>query len=129
LARAKRLCLKDVAEESFVTYPADAGSHLRTAVDAVWAHARLRPRIVMESGWSQTLLCLVAAGTGLTILPKELQKRGIEGIKFVTLHPAQVPLHLGITWRKGGANLFVNSLLAVAEECFSRMDTTVDEHL
>ncbi len=118
LASAKRLCLKDLAEEPFVAFPANVGSRLRAAVDAEWARARLRPRIVKESSWSQTLLCLVAAGTGVAMLPKELQKRGTEGIEFVDLQPPQAPLHLGIAWREGDGNLFVNNFLAVARECF-----------
>lgn len=118
LARTKKLSLKEIAEEPFVTYPANVDSHLRAAVDAEWARAKLRPRIVKESGWSQTLLCLVAAGAGVAMLPKELQKRGVEGIEFVALYPRQTPLHLGIAWRKGDFNVFLNNFRSAAQECF-----------
>ncbi|MGA2992258.1 MAG: LysR family transcriptional regulator [Candidatus Korobacteraceae bacterium] len=118
LARARRVSLKDVAEEPFVTYPANGGSHLRAAVDAEWARAGYRPKIVRESRWSQTLLCLVAAGIGIAILPKEQQKRGIEGLKFLPLHPTQAPVHHGIVWRKGDTNPSVGNFLSVAQKSF-----------
>jgi DNA-binding transcriptional LysR family regulator len=120
LARARRISLQDIADEPFVTYPANGGSHLRAAADAECTRAGFRPKIVRESRWSQTLLCLVAAGIGVAILPKEQQKRGIEGIKFVGLHPSQVPLHHGIVWRKGDTNPSVANFLTVAQKCFPR---------
>ena len=120
LARARRVSLRDVAEESFVTYPANEGFSLRAAVDAVCARAGFRPRVVRESRWSRTLLCLVAADVGVAIVPKEQQKHGMEGVNFHSLHPAQLPLHQGVVWRKGDTNPLVANLVAVAERSFPR---------
>jgi DNA-binding transcriptional LysR family regulator len=120
LARAKRVSLKDVAEEPFVTYPAIGGSHLRAAVDAECSRAGFRPRVVRESRWSQTLLCLVAAGIGVAIVPKEQQVRGIEGVTFRDLRPSQMPLHHGIVWRIGDMSPSVANFIRVAHKSFPR---------
>jgi DNA-binding transcriptional LysR family regulator len=118
LARAKKVLLHDVAEEAFVSYPAIGGFHLRAAVDAECTRAGFRPRVVRESRWTQTLLCLVAAGVGVAIVPREQQARGIEGVTFQTLRPSQTPLHHGIAWRKDDTSPFVANFLAVAHKAF-----------
>jgi len=120
LARAQRVWLKDVAEESFVAYPANEGFSLRAAVDAECARAGFRPRVVRESRWSRTLLCLAAAGVGVAIVPKEQQRLGMEGVTFHQLYPSQLPLHQGVVWRKGDDNPLLGNFIAVAERSFPR---------
>jgi len=124
LAHAKRVSLKDVAGDPFVSYPATGGYHLRAAVDAECRRAGFRPRVVKESRWSQTLLCLVAAGVGVAIVPREQEVRGIEGVIFRTLHPSQAPLHHGIAWRKDDTSPFVGNFLVVAQDVFSNRPKT-----
>jgi DNA-binding transcriptional LysR family regulator len=118
LARTIKISLKDLAEEPFVTYPASGGFHLRAAVDAECLRAGFRPRVVKDSRWTQTLLCLVAAGVGVAIVPKEQQARGMEGVTFRALIPSQAPLYHGIVWRKDDTNPFVANFLAVAQKAF-----------
>jgi DNA-binding transcriptional LysR family regulator len=118
MAHAKKVLLQKLAEEPFVTYPAGGGFHLRMAVDAVCTQAGFRPKVVKESRWTQTLLCLVAAGVGVAIVPREQQARGIAGVTFRALHPSQAPLHHGIVWRKDDTSPFVANFLAVAQKTF-----------
>jgi DNA-binding transcriptional LysR family regulator len=120
LARAKNLSLKDVAGEPFVSYPANRGFHLRAAIDAQCAQAGFRARVVKESRWSQSLLCLVAAGVGIAIVPKGRQASRIEGVTFRALHPPLLPLYQGIAWRKGDRSPIVASFLALADKTISR---------
>jgi len=118
LARMKRLSLCDVAEEPFVTYPAGEGFPLRAAVDTECARAGFRPRVVRESRWSRTLVCLVAAGAGVAVVPKEQEKRGMEGVMFHHLYPPPFPVHQGVIWRRDDRNPLIANFVAVAERSF-----------
>ena len=118
LAHARRVSLREVAEEPFVSYPAVGGFRLRAAVDAECARSGFRPRVVKESLSSQTLLCLVAAGVGVAIVPQDQQARSIEGVRFRKLDPPQAPFPYGITWRKYDMSSHVANFLAVANRVF-----------
>ena len=118
LARKKSVSVKDVAEEPFVGYPADRGFRLRTAIDTECARAGFRARVVTESRWTQSLLCLVAAGVGVAIVPREQKVRGVAGVVFRSLKPSQLPLDHGIIWRSDDQSPLVASFLAVAQEKF-----------
>ncbi len=118
LARTKRLFLHDMAHEPFVSYPASGGFHLRAAIDAECARAGFRPRVVKESLSSQTLLCLVAAGVGVAILPKDQQARRIDGVTFRALYPPQLPFPYGLAWRRCDTSPFVANFLSVANKMF-----------
>jgi DNA-binding transcriptional LysR family regulator len=119
LARTKKILVKDLAEEPFVTYPASGGFHLRAKVDAECAHAGFRPRVVKEERWTQTPVCLVAGGMGISIVPGEPRTRGmVEGVTFRTFIPSQAPLYHGIVWRKDDTSPFVANFLSVSHKAF-----------
>ena len=119
LARTKKISLKDLAQEPFVTYPATGGFHLRAVVDAECARAGFRPRVVKESRWTQTLVCLAAGGVGVSIVPREQRTWAmVEGVTFRPLPPSQAPLYHGIVWRKDDASPFVANFLALAQKVF-----------
>ena len=119
LAQVKNIRIQDLAEEPFVTYPAKGGFHLRAAVDAECARAGFRPRVVKEERWTQTLVCLVAGGMGISIVPGEPRTSGmVEGVTFRALAPSQSPLYHGIVWRKGDPSPYVANFLKVAHKAF-----------
>ena len=119
LARKKEILVSDLVEEPFVTYPASGGFHLRAAVDAECARAGFRPRVVKEARWTQTLVCLVAGGMGISIVPGEPRTRGmVEGVTFRPFIPSQAPLYHGIAWRKDDTSPFVANFLSVSHKAF-----------
>lgn len=68
LAERDEVPLALLAQEAFVGYPANKGFHLRDAMDAECRRAGFQPRVVRESESSQVLLCLIAAGAGVSII-------------------------------------------------------------
>jgi DNA-binding transcriptional LysR family regulator len=118
LAELTSVPVKQLADEAFVAYPANEGFHLREAVDIECFRAGFRARIVKESAASQTLLCHVAAGNGVAIMPLENQARGIEGETFRPLSPKEAPLLHGMAWRRSDQSATLSQFLAVAAEVF-----------
>ncbi|NUR86676.1 MAG: hypothetical protein HOY71_21540, partial [Nonomuraea sp.] len=68
LATRKRVRLADLAAEDLVTL--EHGYGLRQIIDDLFAGAGLEPRIAFESQESETVRGLVAAGFGVSLLPR-----------------------------------------------------------
>ncbi len=105
--------MKALAQESFIlisdqTYPGAA----RFATE-VCRQAGFRPRILQTAERGYTILALVAANCGVTLLPESLQALPHPGVVFRPLTDAP-KADLFVAWRAGtdrGANrAFLDSL-------------------
>jgi DNA-binding transcriptional LysR family regulator len=67
-ARRRRVRLAELAEEPFITHL--PGSAVREIVLDACAEAGFRPRIILETGEMSAARAYVAAGLGITILPR-----------------------------------------------------------
>jgi DNA-binding transcriptional LysR family regulator len=106
--------LAALAADPFVAYPSNQGFLLRDAMDAECERAGFVPRVVRESETSQVLLCLVAAGVGASIVPRELQyQEDIAGVVFKPLGEGAVRLSHGMAWLEGNANPALRNLLGL----------------
>jgi DNA-binding transcriptional LysR family regulator len=111
LAGKPDLATSDLADEAFVGYPANRGFHLRSAMEAECLRAGFRPRVIRESEASQALLCLVAAGAGVSIIPDEIELLGIQGVCFRVLpRDAEAPPY-GLVWSTNNDNPALHHLL------------------
>lgn len=66
--------------ESFVLPPRTKLSGLRSQIDELLRHTNCTPIIVQEAAWITTVLCLVAGGMGVSLLPAnvtQLQRQGV----------------------------------------------------
>ena len=68
LARRRRIRLAELAEEPFITH--HSGSAVREIILDACAEAGFRPRITLETGEMSAARAYVAAGLGITILPR-----------------------------------------------------------
>jgi DNA-binding transcriptional LysR family regulator len=98
-ATAPTITLADVAEEPFVLPERHDVPGLHAAITALFTDAGITPRVAQRGVWLiQTVLGLVAAGTGLAVVPSSaaaLRRRG------VTLRPLEGPtpsLNLAAVW-------------------------------
>lgn len=73
LARAKRIRLGEVKSESFVAVSGEAAPAFSAMVRDLCREAGFRPRIVLESPRAQAVAVMVAAGSGVAILPESLK--------------------------------------------------------
>lgn len=114
LAAARHVAVADLHDEPFAAYPSGKGFHLRDAMEAECRRAGFHPRVVRETEASQTLLCLVAAGTGVAIIPAETQSLLTEGVVFKPLPRGAATLSHGIAWMKSNSNPALPNFLAIA---------------
>ncbi|MEG5265481.1 LysR substrate-binding domain-containing protein [Pseudomonas sp. JDS28PS106] len=79
------LWLSALANEPFVFFPRSYGSGLHAQLLSLARAAGFSPLITQEAGEVMTIIGLVAAGLGVTVLPASYQRMRIEGVVYRTL--------------------------------------------
>ncbi len=79
------LSLSALAAEPFVFFPRSYGSGLHAQLLSLARAAGFSPLITQEAGEVMTIIGLVAAGLGVTVLPASYQRMRIDGVVYRTL--------------------------------------------
>jgi len=100
LARARRVGLKEVAEEHLVTFTlVDYPEHQAWIAD-LFAPLNRSPQIVEEYDSITSLIAAVESGRGVAVIAQPLNGLGSPRLKIRPLQPAPPPLGVGIAYRK-----------------------------
>ncbi|WP_353234751.1 LysR substrate-binding domain-containing protein [Diaphorobacter ruginosibacter] len=114
LAAREHVPLAMLAGEPFVGYPSHQGFHLRDGMDAACRDAGFTPHVVHESETSQVLICHIAAGTGVSVIPAELQAlEHLGGVVFKSLGVDAPRLQHGMAWLRSNRNPALRNLLGL----------------
>jgi DNA-binding transcriptional LysR family regulator len=104
LATAPTIALADVAEEPFVLPERHDVPGLHAAITALFADAGITPRIAQRGVWLiQTVLGLVAAGTGLAMVPSSAATLRRRGVTLRPLNEKRHHLDVAAIWREDNA--------------------------
>lgn len=114
LAESDAISLAALAEEPFVTFPANAGSSLRDATFRTCETAGFTPRVVQEAPDSHTILALVAAGVGVTLTLTSCQHIQQTGLVYRRLSGPTVRLQAALAWRTDNPSAPLRTVLTVA---------------
>ncbi|MCP8467461.1 LysR substrate-binding domain-containing protein [Pseudomonas sp. ZM23] len=74
-----------LAEEPFVFFPRSYGTGLYDQLITLSRQAGFSPRIAQEAGEAMTIIGLVAAGLGVTMLPASFRRTRVDGVVYRTL--------------------------------------------
>ena len=85
LARRDTLGIADLSDEAFVLYESKLGSGFNEHLTRLCRTAGFEPRVVQEVGALATLLGLVAAGFGVTVLARSLAALHLEDLVYRVL--------------------------------------------
>ena len=77
--------MADLADEPFVFFPRSYGTGLYDQLLSLARRAGFNPRIAQEANEALTIIGLVAAGLGVSVLPASFQRIRIDGVRFRTL--------------------------------------------
>ncbi|MFI9029843.1 LysR family transcriptional regulator [Streptomyces sp. NPDC053560] len=116
LARRRRIPIAALADEPFVSFPANAGSTVRDATVRACEDAGFNPRVVQEAPDSYTILALVAAGVGVTLTVTSCQHIQQTGLVYRPLAGPPIRLQAALAWRPDNPSAALRTVLAVAEE-------------
>jgi DNA-binding transcriptional LysR family regulator len=116
LARARGgVRVADLAEEPFILFPRGIGCGLYDHVMTLCSQAGFAPRIVQEAREGVTILALVAAGTGISILPDTYRHASIPGTVLCPLASPAAKSRLLLAWRAAEKSPLVKRFVSMAE--------------
>ena len=116
LAGEDAVDLAELAGDPFVLFPRRLGlSFYDLAVEACRS-AGFEPVVGQEAASMQTIVGLVAAGAGVSLVPTSVAKVRGTGVAYRTLKGESLPARIGAAWRKGNSSHTVEALLGLVEE-------------
>jgi DNA-binding transcriptional LysR family regulator len=120
LASKSSIAVSELRDESFVTFPRDAGSTLRTITNKVCWDAGFNPKVVQEAPDSYTIHAMVAAGQGVSIALSSTANINQPGVAYLPLVGQLPRLQTAIAWSGENASSALAAVVEVANEIFPR---------
>ncbi len=120
LAGRPHFPLAALAEEPFVLFPPTMRSRILELIVAACTQAGFTPRIAQEAEQLHTLLALVSAGLGVTLVPDWVAGAHPSGISYARIEDPMPPYELLLAWRSDASNPAVAAFREMAGTQASR---------
>lgn len=124
LAQKSQIFFRDLANEKLILSPPKMTAYMSEIIDFYKHEVGHKPNVVHEGGWMVTILGLVAAHLGVSILPhnvKNLQREGViykDILDSKSKQPIQLKNSLALIYRKNNTSQLVrNFQRAIQEVC------------
>ncbi|MCV6905047.1 LysR family transcriptional regulator [Achromobacter xylosoxidans] len=82
LSRKRSVPIAALADQDFVLYPRPIGAGLYDAIQGACLRAGFTPRVIQEAPQMASIVSLVAAGVGISIVPAAMRHMGAQGIEY-----------------------------------------------
>ena len=114
LARRKTVAIADLKDEPFVIYSRDVGTGLHTRLMNLCRSEGFELTIAQEAREASTIIGLVAAGCGISVLPESFQCIKMSGVGYRLITDEEATTALMLARRKGENSILVEQFLALA---------------
>ncbi len=94
---------------SFVFFPRSYGSGLHAQLLSLARHAGFSPHFAQEAGEAMTIIGLVSAGLGVSVLPASFQRMRIEGVVYRTLLDEEAMSAVWLVQRERGHSVMAKA--------------------
>lgn len=111
LAAHPQVSLSDLADESFILFPAKMGPVFYEQIIYLCQQAGFRPKVAQEAVQMHTIIGLVAAGLGVAIVPASLQNFHRSGVTYRPLQEQISNTGLYLTWRQHDSSPVISAFL------------------
>ncbi len=115
LASKKAIAIAELAGEPFILHPRFPGPSVTDTIFEACAAAGFEPRGVQEASHMVTILGLIAADVGVSLVPESMLQFPWRRVQFVPLKPPVPVATLTVAWRKGALSASVCNFLDVVE--------------
>lgn len=116
LAKKPAVLMSDLVSEPFVLFPASLQTRLYEIVLISCGMASFFPHVVQEATQLHTLLALVDAGIGVTLVPEWVARMEFPGVAFRPTDPPSPVYALSFVWRRDSKNRVIERFRRVAHE-------------
>ncbi|HGY2324936.1 TPA: LysR substrate-binding domain-containing protein [Pseudomonas aeruginosa] len=114
------LAIAALAEEPFVFFPRSYGTGIYDQVIALTRQAGFSPRIAQEASEAMTIIGLVSAGLGVSILPASFRRTRVDGVVYRTLSDPEATTAVWLVRRQNeGSPLALSFIDLVTREAAS----------
>jgi DNA-binding transcriptional LysR family regulator len=125
LAKKPRITLKDLREQDMVLYSRNKAPSFRDQIMGILDRAGIKPKIIQEAGEMYTLVSLVAAGLGISILPKSVELYRVPGVVMRPL-PGRLPhAQIALAVHRDNSSPFVRAFVELAKSIHGRFSRHV----
>ncbi len=114
LARRPSVSIADLADFAFVAFRPEAGTGLQPQVLRLCREAGFEPKIALQAGEGSTIIGLVAAGCGISILPESFTGMRVKGVSYRRLADPGAVTQLMLARRNGEQMPLVDAFFALA---------------
>jgi DNA-binding transcriptional LysR family regulator len=111
----KRVRIADLANEHFVLFHREGAAVLYDTVVGMCNDAGFSPKVEYEADRVQTVLSLVEAEEGVSIVPASVKNLWSNGVQFYRLQPDDVRLELVAAWKKERPSVVLRSFLDLVD--------------
>jgi DNA-binding transcriptional LysR family regulator len=115
-AKLAKLNLSDLRDESFLLHGREQASSLFDTVIAACREAGFEATLGPSVPQLVTIVQLIAAEIGVSLVPASLQDFQIKGVVFKELHDVSPKTRLSLAWRRTDTSPFLKHFLASAFE-------------
>lgn len=118
LVSLPNISIKELVDEPFVLFPRHFGSNFYDLIISYfWEHG-VSLNIVQEAIQMQTIVNLVAAGMGISVVPSSVESYKKSGVMYKDIqeHTPEINLYAG--WRQDEKSVVLENFLAVVREIY-----------
>jgi DNA-binding transcriptional LysR family regulator len=116
LTQKVKIPMRMLANELFVLFPRSLAPELHDQIISLCQHARFSPHVVQEAMQLPTIVSLVAAGIGVSVIPASLQNLGRAGVNYRAIRESTPKAELAVAWRAENPSTLLQSFLRVVTE-------------
>jgi DNA-binding transcriptional LysR family regulator len=113
--KTKRVPTADLAKESFVLFHREGSPGLFDTITGVCNDAGFSPRVENEPNMMQTVLSLVEAEQGVSIVPACVRNLRSDGVRFYRLEPDEARVELAAAWKKENPSVVLRAFLELID--------------
>jgi DNA-binding transcriptional LysR family regulator len=116
LAEKPLVAFRDLAGEAFLLPPRQLAPGFYEQLVDLSQQAGFSLRIGAEASQLQTILNLVAAGMGITLVPESVMQMSGRGVVFKCLPEPAPTMEIAVAWRRDDSSQVLQSFLEVVRE-------------
>ncbi|MDB5919264.1 MAG: LysR family transcriptional regulator [Massilia sp.] len=116
LAAKPALAISELAELPFVMYPPGGGTGIYPQIFRLCRAAGFVPRVGQTAGEASTIIGLVAAGSGVSLLPSSFDRIRMDGVRYRPLLDVDATTMLLLAQRAGEQSPLVDAFVALVTD-------------
>lgn len=111
LAAKPQIRLAELADQGFIMYPPQAGTSIYRQLHALCLQAGFTPETVQQAAEASTIIGLVAAGVGISVLPACFDRIQLAGVSYRQLAEEQAVTRLLLAYQPASRELQKQQLI------------------